>query len=221
MYKSLIGTKIGMLSVLEKKRENNRTYYYCKCNCGNSLWIRGDSLTKKNPTLSCGCLGKKQQFKAKDISNNKYGRLTAINPTDKKDKSNGSIIWECGCSCGNKAYIAEYLLEKGAIRSCGCLGKENSKENMRKAIKSHLDKNIVEGTNIKIISRDRLQSNNTSGVTGVIWNKAREKWEAKIRFKNKIYYLGRYKNKEDAIKARKEAEEKYFKEFLEKLNKNS
>ena len=53
--KDLTGNKIGKLLLTERKRENNRTYYYCKCDCGNSLWIRADSLTKSNPTQSCGC----------------------------------------------------------------------------------------------------------------------------------------------------------------------
>lgn len=221
MLKDLVGLNIGKLKVLDKKREDNRSYYYCKCECGNYLWIRRDSLTKKNPTQSCGCLAKEHQFKIKYITNNKYGRLTAIKPTDKRDKDNGSIIWECLCSCGNKSYITEYLLGKGAVRSCGCLGKETSKGNMDKAIDAHLDKNIIEGTNIKIISRNTLQSNNTSGVTGVIWDKSRNKWIAKITFKGKVYTLGRFENKKDAIEVRKRAEEKYFKEFLKKLNKKS
>lgn len=207
-----------MLLLLERKREDNRTYYYCECDCGNKKWIRADALTrKKSPTISCGCLSKEMQFKAKDITNKKFGRLTAIKPTKERDKNNGSVIWECKCDCENIVYIAEYLLEKEAIRSCGCLGKENSRKNMNKAIKCHLDKNIVDGTNIPVISRKTLQSNNTSGVTGVMWDKSREKWEAKIIFKNRIYYLGRYKNKKDAIEERKKAEEKLHKEFLRSL----
>ena len=35
--KDLTGNKIGKLLLTERKRENNRTYYYCKCDCGNSL----------------------------------------------------------------------------------------------------------------------------------------------------------------------------------------
>ena len=45
--KDLTGKKIGKLTLKERKRENNRTYYYCKCDCGNSLWIR-ELNNKKN-----------------------------------------------------------------------------------------------------------------------------------------------------------------------------
>lgn len=39
-------------------------------------------------------------------------------------------------------------------------------------------------------------------------------WRAQIVFKGKNYYLGRYSKKEDAIKARKKAENSMFGEFL-------
>jgi hypothetical protein len=56
-------------------------------------------------------------------------------------------------------------------------------------------------------------SNNTSGATGVIWNKRLNKWQSRITVDKKDIYLGSYNNFEDAVKARKEAEEKYFGEF--------
>ena len=61
--------------------------------------------------------------------------------------------------------------------------------------------------------RINLASNNTSGATGVDWVKISKKWRASIRV-NKVYkHLGLFTNKEDAIKAREEAEIKYFGEF--------
>ncbi|WP_143316850.1 AP2 domain-containing protein [Clostridium sp. HBUAS56017] len=210
------GEKIGRLTLLKRKRENKRTYYYCKCDCGNKLWIRADSLNGN--TNSCGCFGEENYFKAKDITGKKFGRLTALKATDKRDKNNGSVVWECKCDCGKLAYVAEYVLNEGSIRSCGCLGKENSKNNMQKAIKKHLEIHIVEGTNIPIISRNKLQSNNKSGCTGVRWDKTRKKWISNITFRKKVYYLGRHIKREDAIKARKQAEEKLFGEFLDWYN---
>ena len=46
-----------------------------------------------------------------------------------------------------------------------------------------------------------------------MFDKSRNKWSARIVFDNKNLYLGRYYNKEDAIKARLQAEAKYFGEF--------
>ena len=212
--KNVIGHIYGRLTVLEQKRENKRTYYYCRCTCGTEKWIRADTIRNGN-IVSCGCYNKEINLKKpKDIKNERFGRLVAVEPIEERDKYNSSIIWKCKCDCGNIKYIAEYLLSKGSVKSCGCLKKENSKNNMYKAIKVHIEEHIVEGTNIPVISRKNVKSNNTSGYTGVEWDKSRNKWRASITFKGKIYYLGRYDNKEDAIKVRKEAEEKIFGEFL-------
>ena len=63
------------------------------------------------------------------------------------------------------------------------------------------------------INRVNLNRNNTSGVIGVCWHKRFKKWQAQI-IVNKVYkYLGSFTNKEDAIKARREAEIKYFGDF--------
>lgn len=56
-------------------------------------------------------------------------------------------------------------------------------------------------------------SNNTSGHTGISYDYSANKWRARLRVKNKTINIGRYTNLEDAIKARKEAEEKYFGEY--------
>ena len=57
------------------------------------------------------------------------------------------------------------------------------------------------------------QTNNTSGRVGVTWDKQTNKWRAQIQVDGKSIKLGRFKNKEDAIKAREEAELKYFGEY--------
>lgn len=49
--------------------------------------------------------------------------------------------------------------------------------------------------------------NNTSGTTGVTWSKQRGKWQAQIVRHGKIKNLGHYANKDDAIAARKKAEQ--------------
>lgn len=54
-----------------------------------------------------------------------------------------------------------------------------------------------------------LREDNQSGVTGIHWNTYFEKWTASIAFNKKRYHLGRFKNKEDAIKVRKEAEKRF------------
>lgn len=58
-----------------------------------------------------------------------------------------------------------------------------------------------------------MQSNNTSGAIGVSWSKERKRWIAQIQINGKNKRIGRYKTKEEAIEARKQAEIDYFGEY--------
>ena len=60
----------------------------------------------------------------------------------------------------------------------------------------------------------RKPRNNTSGTTGVYWKKSIARWVSLIAINQNQIYLGVFKDKNDAIKARKKAEIKYFGEFL-------
>jgi len=51
---------------------------------------------------------------------------------------------------------------------------------------------------------------NKSGTNGVSWDKPRKKWRASICCNNKRINIGRFKDKNEAIIARKKAEEKYW-----------
>lgn len=66
----------------------------------------------------------------------------------------------------------------------------------------------------------KLSSANTSGVKGVSWDKAKKMWRAQLKFQGIIVLSSRFAKKEDAIKARREAEEKYFKPILEKYHRD-
>lgn len=217
--KNLIGQRFGMLEVIDQKRENNRIWCLCQCDCGNVKWIRSDSLTAKNkPSRSCGC---QSRAAGDDLTGQKFGRLTAIRPTEKRD-SGGSIIWECCCECGNTAEVSQINLKRGTTKSCGCLAKETKEEIGKEAFKDNISNKFVDGTNIDFPEGKRgLMATNKSGATGVCWNKNSKRWVAQINFKGERYFLGQYLEKEDAIKARKEAEEKLYKPFIEEHKKEN
>ena len=59
----------------------------------------------------------------------------------------------------------------------------------------------------------KIFTNNKSGFKGVRWDKNSKKWYTEIFVNKKRIYLGRFINKQDAISARKDAEEKYCGEF--------
>lgn len=58
----LTGKKFGKLKVIEIADTNTKkTYWICKCDCGNYKNVRSDSLLC-GAIKSCGCLKKKQDF---------------------------------------------------------------------------------------------------------------------------------------------------------------
>ena len=70
--------------------------------------------------------------------------------------------------------------------------------------------------NLRVVTNSQNQmnrdkpTNNTSGVKGVFWHKIRKKWQASLQIDKKLLHLGIYNDKQEAIHARREAEEKYF-----------
>jgi hypothetical protein len=58
----------------------------------------------------------------KDLTGQKFGRLTALEPTDKRKGT--SVVWQCECECGNICEVRSTSLTTGNTKSCGCLKKE-------------------------------------------------------------------------------------------------
>ena len=59
-----------------------------------------------------------KNWRAKDISNQRFGRLIAKHPVDSKD---GNLLWLCHCDCTSVVVISGKLLRNGNTKSCGCL----------------------------------------------------------------------------------------------------
>ena len=66
--------------------------------------------------------------------------------------------------------------------------------------------NLREVTRAENCMNAPLRPNNTSGYCGVIWDKQKGMWAARIKMDGKEKHLGYFQNKEDAAAARKEAE---------------
>lgn len=62
-----------------------------------------------------------------------------------------------------------------------------------------------------------LKKNNTSGFSGVHWDKSRNKWVARVKVAYRGIHLGRYDTLEEAISARLFGEDYYFGEFAPNL----
>lgn len=52
------------------------------------------------------------------ITNQRFGRLVALQPVGKNVRNH--ILWQCKCDCGNSYITSAYNLRRGHTVSCGC-----------------------------------------------------------------------------------------------------
>lgn len=219
-FKNIAGQKFGRLTAVRatEERKQGAVVWECLCICGKTAYVSRPKL-EQGHTLSCGCLQaenvsmRNKLRQTKDITGQKFGRLTAIRATENRD--NGYVVWECTCDCGNKgSYVNTHNLINGNTASCGCLAKELAKENAPKNLCKYLEENYIEGTRLDFLDSNKINKNNTTGFKGVYLRKKDGKYISKIYFKNKRYFLGSYETKEEAYSARLLAEKELHGEFL-------
>lgn len=224
-FNDLTGEIFGNLKVIKRDKDyispSGKKYvkYLCLCNCGNKVIISSSNLTRKNnATKSCGCLQIKSVKKYKqniyDLSG-EYG----IGYTTKGEQFYFDL------EDYEKIKMYHWYKEKdGYIRASN-----KDKIYLHVSITNCPNEKYVDHinhlkfdnrkSNLRIVSvsqnamNRKLHENNTSGVTGVLWIKNQRLWRAEIKINNKSIYLGNFDNFEKAVKARKEAEEKYFGEY--------
>ncbi len=140
----------------------------------------------------------------KDLTGQTFGRLTAIKATERRD-SKGSVYWKCRCVCGNETEVTEDCLTNGGTVSCGCRRKEIM-ENIHESL------TFVDGTCIDYLKSRKFRSDNKSGFRGVY--QIGGKYRVSIGFQNKRYYLGTYKDYNDAVRVRLEAEKEVHEKYV-------
>lgn len=202
----MTGQRFGMLTVLreatrEERLDPRKVCWVCKCDCGKELIVTGQSLRKvpeAGHPKSCGCA------MLVDYTGQRFGRLTVL----RKAKRKG--YWTCQCDCGGLKDVLGRCLRDGLTKSCGCLDRESRQQ---------INQVFADTKTQPFLLRDggykRPQRNNTSGVRGVTYNKARKQWVATITFQRTVYFLKSSSDIEKCIAARKEAEEAVFGNFLE------
>ena len=202
--KDLTGLRFGKLTVLRKSENRARDgnpLWVCRCDCGNTTEVTKRRLVTGS-TRSCGC-GRKPPLK--DWVGKRFGSLTVLSYA-RKEK--GFHIWRCRCDCGSTVDVRQSNLQNGTTTSCGC--RRSPQKNLHYA----------EGTCLEMLRTDTMYKSNTSGVRGVYYSSKRHKWIAQIMFKKKCYYLGGYDSLDDAAKARAEAQEKVFGDFVNWYEEN-
>lgn len=126
---NMTGQKIGKLTVIERDiaRKSGAAYWICKCDCGNTISVRGNNLRDKNhPTQSCGCLNKEnRKIDTDSLVGKVFNRLQVIERDLKKPVGHGhTSYWICKCICGNIISVSHQNLVTGKTQSCGCYRKD-------------------------------------------------------------------------------------------------
>lgn len=135
------------------------------------------------------------QANRRDLCGQRFGKLTVIRRVEGTQS--------------NRAR-ADSLMA-GVESSCAeCAQKHNAACAIKNA-------GFINGTQLSKIQNMKPSAANTSGCRGVSFNKRTSRWEAQIKFRGKRTRLGSYKNFDDAVLARKKAEQVIFGGFLDSL----
>lgn len=110
MDANLNGQTFGRLTVLN---QTGKGKWHCVCTCGRETDVLQYDLISGH-TRSCGCLITDN----KDLTGQRFGRLVALFPTEKRKR--GKVVWYCRCDCGREVDCASDMLRSGDVMSCGC-----------------------------------------------------------------------------------------------------
>ena len=115
-----------MYTVKNKKKD---AHWLCRCKC-NKLFIASVSNLKNNKNISCGCSSNRNV----NLTNKYFGRLKALEPTNKRNGTN--VIWKCQCECGNIIEVSTNNLGR-RVNSCGCLNSSKGEELIQKILQQN------------------------------------------------------------------------------------
>ncbi len=215
----------------DRSSSKGEAMWLCECSCGKSTpWVAKGSNIRNGSILSCGCLRKERvscanrKYNKYDLSN-EYGIGWTTN-------TNEEFYFDIGDYDLIKEY-AWYKYTNPKTKYCSLRTRDRS---TRKNILmtdllgckfyDHIDRNPLNcrRNNLRNVTQQQnatnrsRMSNNTSGFTGVCWDKRRQMWTANICKNYKRIRLGWFEDKEEAVKARLKAEKKYFGELAPQKN---
>lgn len=210
--------------------ERHEAQWLCKCDCGEVKPVLGYALNR-GTSQSCGCLAQElkteryKKYNTYDLTSKDYGiGYTLKGEEFWFDKEDYDLIkdycWHYGTGgylksstpggaiffhrevmgASNESWL-EVIVDHKRHGKMDDFKYDNRKENLRKVTRSRNNQNV------------HRRKDNTSGVTGVNWSKTNNAWCARIDVNKQTINLGSFSNFEDAVKVRKEAEEKYFGEY--------
>lgn len=225
----LTGMIFGKLIVLRQVEDyiepngTHRDKWLCQCTCEKHTIreVLGNNLRRPNGTKSCGCSSsearrKRNRYEEKD--GYIIGFTSNTNEEFYLDLFNYELVKQY-CWYAHTYDDGYRRLEAKDIKSdkiismaqlFGCKGYDHCNRNTF----DNRMQNLRPATFAENARNMSLAKNNSSGITGVGWNKAMNQWRPRIQVNYDVIELGFFTNKHDAIIARLKAELKYFgKEF--------
>ena len=212
-YEDMAGKKFNEFTVVrlsEKRNKSNIRLWECECSCGNIRYYL-TSMIKRKAIVSCGCLG----TPVKDYRE-KHPHEYAVWGSMKARCNNPKHPQYDGYG-GRGIKVCERWQHsfKNFIEDMGGRPSYDFSIERKDNDKGYFPENCVWADATTQVNNRRLNKNNTSGVKGVSWNKRAQKWKANIVVIYKQISLGAFIHKEEAIKARRDAELKYLGKHLE------
>lgn len=208
----LTGQTFGRLYVIKRvenkvvnsRKKVEKIQYLCRCVCGNEVVVTGEGL-KTGHTKSCGCLYQ-QRVKYPIQYEFVNGYVRGYNCRGESfliDKKDYELISQYHWYKGKHRYWCNKKLG-----SMSCFLMKTSDE---KRVVDHINGNTDDNrrSNLRLCTQSQNSMNRHYGrIVGV--SQKGDKWRARIKINQKLLQLGIFNTKEEAIKVRKEAEEKYF-----------
>lgn len=211
----LTGQRLGKLTVLQRAKEASakRTYWLCKCDCGNETLVEGGNL-RSGHTKSCGHC---EKYIAADA--NTTICLLGNGDTFIFDTEDLPVVQSHKWSIENSGYVHSTVSGKHirlhqqimkapdgmVIDHINGDKKDNRKCNLRIA------------SNMENCRNRGLCTRNTTGFKGVSYDSRRKRYSASIMVNYKNKFLGYYDSPQEAALAYDKAASSYFGEFA-KLN---
>lgn len=234
-FEDLTGRRFGRLTVVERgedvvySNDYHVTRWWCQCDCGSEPKLIRAGHLKNGAIRSCGCLSRETTstlMKKENVIEDFDDYCIGYTEKGQKfyfDKEDYNLVKKYCWYIDGEGYVTTNIAtddgKRTVLRMHVLIMQPNNSELKVDHIHGRQSRNDNRKYNLRIATNQEntmnaeIKSNNTSGVTGVGWDKRYGKWEARIKKDYKSIHLGYFDVFEDAVRARKEAEKKYFGEF--------
>ena len=223
MKRDYVGQRFGKLTVIrevEPKIYKSKLGYdvpsrrvLCLCDCGSEKVVNLSSLLGGD-TTSCGCYRNSQIAKAV-----KHHNTYEINgDVTKVFDSKGNF---CLIDTEDLDKVKPYCFHKNHYGYFKSTSLNSSMHRLimgapKGMVVDHINHDTLDNRKCNLRVCTQQENTRNKKAKGVCYHKASNKYIAYIIIDQKQKYLGLFKELEDAIKVRKEAEQKYFGDFAYK-----